>query len=281
MVLPPKSAKHTKKPPLSRFCDNYLLVSPLRLAYHPGHSASCQGRQSIYENALLPRVSTRKWRITKMEIRLAIVDDDADFLTAFCDYTEQAPGFTRPLGYQNAKAALRGLERHAFDVVLVDLILGRSSGSDLIRDIKARHPKAHIIALSGHSEKELVHQVMSNGAEGYLLKNQSLREILEDVQEFIVTGVVINPEVLKIILAGLQNAQTQDKKLDNLTKKERQILERLSVGKSYKDIADELGRSPQTIYSHSKRMYRKIDVSSKTEAVVLFMNSNRPPATTN
>jgi len=216
-----------------------------------------------------------------MEIRLAIIDDDADFLTAFCDYTEQSPGFSRPVGYQDPKAALRGMERHAFDLVLVDLMLGRSSGSDLIRDIKVRHPKTHIIALSGHSDTELVHQVMANGAEGYLLKNQSLRDILEDVREFFAKGVVINPDVLKIILGGLQNAQIQDKKLDNLTKKERQILERLALGKSYKEIADELGRSPQTIYSHSKRMYRKIDVSSKTEAVVLFMNSNRPPAATN
>ena len=215
-----------------------------------------------------------------MEIRLAIIDDDADFLSAFCDYTEQVPGFSRPVAYQDPKAALRGLERHTFDIVLVDLMLGRYLGSDLIREIKARNPATHIIALSGHSDKELVNQVMANGANGYLLKNQSMRDILKDLQEFFAKGVVINPEVLKIILGGLQNSQTQDKKLDDLTKKERQILERLAIGKSYKEIADELGRSPQTIYSHSKRMYRKMGVNSKTEAVVLFMNSNRKSAAT-
>ena len=77
-----------------------------------------------------------------MEIRLAIVDDDADFLAAFCDYTEQVLGFSRPVGYLDPKTALRGMERNTFDVVLVDLLLGRASGCELIRDIKAKYPKA-------------------------------------------------------------------------------------------------------------------------------------------
>src|SRR5271165_6844577 len=98
------------------------------------------------------KVPPRQVGHTKMEIRLAIVDDDADFLAAFCDYTEQILGFSRPVGFQDPKSALRGMDRNAYDVVLVDLLLGRSSGCELIREIKNEHPKTHIIVLSGHSE---------------------------------------------------------------------------------------------------------------------------------
>jgi len=215
----------------------------------------------------------------KMEIRLAIIDDDADFLAAFCDYTEQILGFSRPVGFQDPKAALRGMERHAYDVVLVDLLLGRSSGCELIRDIKLKHPKTHIIVLSGHSDDALIGSALSNGAEGYLLKTQSMRDILKALEGYFAGGLAMETNVMKKIIRRFQDSKTQDQSIDTLTKKERIILGLLSSGKSYKEIADEMQRSPQTVYSHSKRMYRKLAVKSKTEAVVLYLKSNREPTT--
>jgi DNA-binding NarL/FixJ family response regulator len=210
-----------------------------------------------------------------MEIRLAIVDDDADFLTAFCDYTEQVLGFSRPVGYQDPKAALRGMERNVYDVVLVDLLLGRASGCELIRDIKAKFPKVHIIVLSGHSEDALIGSALSNGAEGYLLKTQTMREILKALEGYVAGGLAMETNVMKKIIRRFQTNQTHEKSIDTLTKKERVVLGHLAEGKSYKEIADEMQRSPQTIYSHSKRMYRKLGVKSKTEAVVLYLQATR------
>ena len=210
-----------------------------------------------------------------MEIRLAIVDDDADFLTAFCDYTEQVLGFSRPVGYQDPKAALRGMERNVYDVVLVDLLLGRASGCELIRDIKAKFPKVHIIVLSGHSEDALIGSALSNGAEGYLLKTQTMREILKALEGYVAGGLAMETNVMKKIIRRFQTNQTPEKSIDTLTKKERVVLGHLAEGKSYKEIADEMQRSPQTIYSHSKRMYRKLGVKSKTEAVVLYLQATR------
>ncbi len=214
-----------------------------------------------------------------MEIRLAIIDDDADFLAAFADYTEQVLGFSRPVGFQDPKAALRGMDRAVYDIVLVDLLLGRSSGCELIREIKTKHPKTHIIVLSGHSEDALINSALSNGAEGYLLKTQSIREILKALEGYVAGGLAMETNVMKKIIRRFQDARTQDKSIDTLTKKERIILGHLALGKSYKEIADELQRSPQTVYSHSKRMYKKLGVKSKTEAVVLYLKSNREPAT--
>lgn len=214
-----------------------------------------------------------------MEIRLAIIDDDADFLAAFCDYTEQVLGFSRPVGYQDPKTALRAMERNTFDVVLVDLLLGRSSGCELIRDIKIKHPKIHIIVLSGHSEDALIGSALSNGAEGYLLKTQSMREILKALEGYVAGGLAMETNVMKKIIRRFQTTQTHEKSLEKLTKKEAIVLGHLAEGKSYKEIADEMQRSAQTIYSHSKRMYRKLGVKSKTEAVVLYMQAHRqsPP----
>ncbi len=213
-----------------------------------------------------------------MEIRLAIIDDDADFLAAFCDYTEQVLGFSRPVGYQDPKAAMRGMERNSYDVVLVDLMLGRSSGCEVIRDIKLKHPKTHIIVLSGHSEDALIGSALSNGAEGYLLKTQPMREILKALEGYFAGGLAMETNVMKKIIRRFQDAKTHEKSISTLTKKERIILGLLASGKSYKEIADELKRSPQTVYSHSKRMYRKLGVKSKTEAVVLYLQSTRDAA---
>ncbi len=213
-----------------------------------------------------------------MEIRLAIIDDDADFLAAFCDYTEQVLGFSRPVGYQDPKAAMRGMERNSYDVVLVDLMLGRSSGCEVIRDIKLKHPKTHIIVLSGHSEDALIGSALSNGAEGYLLKTQPMREILKALEGYFAGGLAMETNVMKKIIRRFQDAKTHEKSISTLTKKERIILGLLASGKSYKEIADELKRSPQTVYSHSKRMYRKLGVKSKTEAVVLYLQSTRDSA---
>jgi len=218
-----------------------------------------------------------------MEIRLAIIDDNADFIAAFCDYTEQVLGFSRPVGYQDPKAALRAMERHIFDVVLVDLLLGRSSGCELIRDIKAKHPKIHIVVLSGHSDDSLISSALAYGAEGYLLKSQPMREILKALEGYVAGGLAMDTDVMKKIIGQFRHKQNHDKSVETLTKKERVILGFLASGKSYKEIADEMQRSPQTIYSHSKRMYRKLGVKSKTEAAVLFLNGERsadsPPAT--
>jgi DNA-binding NarL/FixJ family response regulator len=215
-----------------------------------------------------------------MEIRLAIVDDDEDFLTTFCDYTEQVLGFSRPVGYQDPKAALRGMERNTFDVVLVDLLLGRASGCELIRDIKTKFPKVHIIVLSGHSEDQLIGSALSNGAEGYLLKTQSMQDILKALEGYVAGGLAMETNVMKKIIRRFQNTQRHEKTIDTLTKKEKIVLGHLAEGKSYKEIADQMQRSPQTIYSHSKRMYRKLGVKSKTEAVVLYLQATRPASTT-
>jgi DNA-binding NarL/FixJ family response regulator len=212
-----------------------------------------------------------------MEIRLAIIDDNPDFIAAFCDYTEQVLGFSRPIGYQDPKSALRAMERHIFDVVLVDLLLGRSSGCELIRDIKAKHPKTHIVVLSGHSEDNLIATALAYGAEGYLLKSQPIRDILKALEGYVAGGLAMDTDVMKKIIGQFRDKQNHDKSIETLTKKERIILGLLASGKSYKEIADEMKRSPQTIYSHSKRMYRKLGVKSKTEAAVLYLQGERPP----
>ena len=214
-----------------------------------------------------------------MEIRLAIIDDNADFIAGFCDYTEQVLGFSRPVGFQDPKAALRAMERQVYDVVLVDLLLGRSSGCELIRDIKAKHPKVHIVVLSGHSEDSLIASALAYGAEGYLLKTQPMREILKALEGYVAGGLAMDTDVMKKIIGQFRDKQNHDKSIETLTKKERVILGFLASGKSYKEIADEMQRSPQTVYSHSKRMYKKLGVKSKTEAVVLYLKANREPTT--
>lgn len=212
-----------------------------------------------------------------MEIKLAIVDDDPDFLTSFADYAARTVGFARPACFESARTALKGLQRYIFDVILVDLVLGRASGTDLIMEIKQLRRDAKVLVLSAHSDDFRVTEAFKLGADGYLLKTQSLREILAAVQNYHEGGIAMHSQVFGKVLSQLRAPQNFDPVHKDLTPRERTILKSLALGHNYKDIATTLQLSTETVYSHSKRLFRKLGVRSKTEAVVRYLGSRSEP----
>ncbi len=206
-----------------------------------------------------------------MEIKLAIIDDDRDFLATFSDFTERVFGFTRPSVFDKRATLLAAMTRARFDVILVDLLLGRTSGCELIREIKELDPGAKILVLSGHCDDYLVDEALGSGADGYLLKTLPLREILSTVQSYLAGGVAMDPKVMRRVLGRFRAAGKPSVVAESLTSRESEILKRLASGRSYKEISFGLGISTQTVYSHAKRLFRKLGVRSKTEAVAVYL----------
>lgn len=209
-----------------------------------------------------------------MEIGLAIIDDDVDFLKTFSDYAARTVGFSPPATYSSASQALRDIARKQFDVILVDLLIGRVSGCDLIHEIKTLKPDARLLVLSAHSEDHFISEALALGADGYLLKTQSLREILDSIKNYFGGGVAIEPNVIRKVIGKFRAERAAKNSIaTDLTPRETTILNLLAKGNSYKEIAATLELCPQTVYSHSKRMFRKLGVKSKTEAVVKFLRT--------
>ena len=216
----------------------------------------------------------------RMEIQLAIIDDDQEFLSAFCDYASRTVGFSLPAAYTSPTAALRDIQKSQFDVIIVDLLIGRSSGCDLIQNIRELRVDAKVFVLSAFSDDHLVSEAFRLGADGYLLKTTPIKEILNSIRNYFSGGVAIDSIVMNKVLNQLR-APTQENSLElSLTPRERSVLKQLSTGRNYKEIAQSLSVSPETIYSHSKRLFRKLGVKSKTEAVVCYLAAQRQEKST-
>lgn len=206
-----------------------------------------------------------------MEIQLAIVDEDAEYLDRIADFAERTVGFARPAVFRSAAAARRGLVRRDYDVIVVDVALGRSTGPELIREIHAARPGARIVVLTSQLDDHLVTESFAQGADGYLLKTQPLAEILSTLLAFFRGGLAVEARVMARVIGHLRTGRSFEVSIGSLSSRENSILRRLSHGESYKTIATSLGLSPQTVYTHAKRMFRKLGVGSKTEAVARYL----------
>lgn len=213
-----------------------------------------------------------------MEIQLAIVDDDSEFPARFADFAERTVGFARPTIFRSAAAARRGLARHPFDIVLLDVALGRSTGCDLIREIRQDRPATRLVVVSDRTDDHLVTNAFAQGADGYLLKSRAPGAILDVLLDFFRGGVAVDARILATIVGHLRADRSFGAAISQLSGRENAILRRLSCGDSYKDIAIALELSPQTVYTHAKSMFRKLGVGSKTEAVARFLRPGATPA---
>jgi DNA-binding NarL/FixJ family response regulator len=175
--------------------------------------------------------------------------------------------------YQTGAEALAGLASRAPDVLLVDLGLPDMSGLELIRFASARYPQCEILVISIFGDEANVLAALESGARGYLLKGSLQHDIAFDIREIRNGGSPLSPVIARQMLKRLRipkrgaSAQTAETDETTLTAREGEILNAISRGFSYAETAQMLGVSVGTVHSFLKRIYRKLAVHSKTEAV--------------
>ena len=176
--------------------------------------------------------------------------------------------------YRNGSEALAGLALHAPDVLLVDLGLPDMPGLDLIRFAAERHPECDILVISIFGDETNVLAALEAGARGYLLKGSLQHDIALDIRDIRNGGSPLSPVIARQMLKrlrirGLAPAGRRSEGEDEtaLTPREAEILNAISRGFSYAETAQMLGLSVGTVHSFLKRIYRKLAVHSKTEAV--------------
>jgi len=156
------------------------------------------------------------------------------------------------------------------DVILLDIGLPGISGLGAIKLIKGRIPKSEIIMLTVFDDANKIFQAISSGASGYLLKNTSLEKIKESVIEVHNGGAQMSSSIARKVFNYFNKSVSKESEY-NLTNKEKEIVAQIVDGLSYKMIAANLGNSIETIKTHAKNIYKKLQVNSKAEVIAKSM----------
>ncbi|TDS65086.1 LuxR C-terminal-related transcriptional regulator [Myroides indicus] len=168
--------------------------------------------------------------------------------------------------YETIKKFYRGFDDIDPDIFWIDLNLPDGSGIDVIRHIKKYRPDALCMVCSFFDSEEMVFKALQNGADGYLLKGESNKKILEALQDLYNGGAPMSSTIAKKVIMSFQSYNAIQENF-SLTIREKEILEHLSNGEQYKEIGGKLNVSIETIKKHIKNIYNKLHVNNRTEAV--------------
>lgn len=154
------------------------------------------------------------------------------------------------------------------DILLSDIDLpGELNGVDLIARTQLHHPDITSMAYTIHENRDVVFAAIKAGACGYLLKSSSPRELIESLGELAEGGAPMTPKIARKVIMDMQKMQGSEGTESHLTQREKEILQQIDLGLSYKEIASKLHISPHTVHTHIKKIYEKVQVGSRDEVV--------------
>jgi DNA-binding NarL/FixJ family response regulator len=205
------------------------------------------------------------------EISVCIVDDNRDLRNALEEIIDMAEGYKCLCTIGTAQQAIRELPQIKPDVVLMDINLGsEESGIDCVRILKQQIPATNFMMCTVYEEDEKIFEALSAGASGYILKKTAPSKMLEAIRELYQGGAPMSSQIARKVVAAFQNKPAnngQPALLEQLSNREKEILEQLSKGLMYKEIAAELFISPETVRKHVYHIYEKLHVTNRVEAV--------------
>ncbi|RPE08817.1 DNA-binding response regulator [Chitinophaga lutea] len=193
----------------------------------------------------------------KTNTTIAIVDDHPIVLEGLQRLLQNAEGMEISGCFTTGAELIDFIRGQKVDIVLLDISLPDIGGIELCREIKQLSPTTHVLALSNHSERSLILQMLQNGATGYLLKNIAVGELITCIEEAR-AGLVTFSKAVKEIMA--RPSVSDLKGATQLTKREKEILHLIAEGKTTTQIAQELNLSPLTVETHRKNLIQKFQV---------------------
>ncbi|HYL98028.1 MAG TPA: response regulator transcription factor, partial [Blastocatellia bacterium] len=200
-------------------------------------------------------------------IKVAIIEDHLKFRECLEFLLENTAGYKCAGSFRSMEEALEKISRDLPDVVLVDIGLPGMSGVDGVRILKERHPSLLMLMNTVYDDDERIFQALCAGASGYLLKKTPPARLLESLKEAMAGGAPMSPEVARRVLAIFREIRPPERADYKLTPHELRLLKLLTEGHSYKTAATQLGVSVKTISFHLQKIYEKLQVHSKSEAV--------------
>lgn len=203
-------------------------------------------------------------------IRLCLVEDNPDTREGFLKLLGHSPNIECVGAYDTAEKAERAIPSLMPDVVLMDISLPGRSGIDCIAKLKHTCPQVEWVVLTTHEDTDLIFNALRAGASGYLLKHTAPDELIAAIKEVVQGGAPMSIKIARRLVSHFHPTS----KLGNgeaLSSRENEILSYLAKGLSCKQIADRIHLSPHTVNNHMRKIYRKLHVQTRTEAVVKFL----------
>jgi DNA-binding NarL/FixJ family response regulator len=205
--------------------------------------------------------------------KIAVVDDSPDLRENISGYLEAFPQFRCVATYASAKEALAGLPSDKPDVVLMDINLGVGvmDGIECVRHLKALLPTVQVLMLTVFEDSEKIFRTLAAGAGGYLLKRQRPEELIAAIREVMAGGAPMSTSIARKVVKSFQAAAPHGTEGMELSNRESEVLAALAQGLAYKQIADQLNVSIHTVRNYIRRIYEKLHVRSRTEAVAKYL----------
>lgn len=206
-----------------------------------------------------------------MAITVSIVEDQAGLRQSIAEYVNGAAGYRCVSAYASAEEALKGLPQDGPQVVLMDINLGGMSGIECVRKLRELAPTMQILMLTVYEDSELIFKALAAGASGYLLKRSPPPQLLEAIADVVVGGSPMSSAIARKVVQSFQTPRRQTEEHAALSPREREVVEALARGDAYKQIADRLGISIPTVRTYIRRIYDKLHVHTRTEAVAKYL----------
>jgi DNA-binding NarL/FixJ family response regulator len=206
-----------------------------------------------------------------MQVKVAIVDDDEGIRTSLAALIRRAPALKLAGDYPDAETALKEIPRHPPDVVLMDINLPGIKGVECVRQLKSTLPKVQFLMLTVYEDSDSLFNSLKAGASGYLLKRTASARLLEAIRDVHGGGSPMTPQLARRVVQFFSKPAEGELSASRLTPGEREFLDQLANGYAYKEIADRMKISIDTVRSYVRTVYEKLHVHSRTEAVVKYL----------
>jgi DNA-binding NarL/FixJ family response regulator len=208
----------------------------------------------------------RETAVTSTEITVAIVEDDRATREALDALIGSTAGFRVTATFGSVEDSLRHLIA-APDLLLLDINLPGMPGSVGVRHFRERFPRLQIVMLTVFAEEQRIFESLCNGACGYLLKRTPPARLLDALREAHEGGSPMSPDIARKVVSAFQQQDPLQEPATALTPHEIRILRMLAAGDSYKEVADQLDISVNTVRNYIRSIYDKLQVHTKSEAV--------------
>lgn len=205
-----------------------------------------------------------------MTTRVAIVEDNEGTRSSLIGILERAKDFQVVGSYADAESALAEAPSRRPDVVLMDIKLPQMNGADCVAAMKTTLPKTQFIMLTMYADDEWLFNSLLAGANGYLLKRTPPAKLLEAIHDVCAGGSPMTPEIARRVVQCFRRQSPKSDDLGKLTPREKQVLDQLVQGFRYKEVCGNLNLSMDTVRTHIRKIYDKLRVHSRTEALLKY-----------
>ena len=202
-----------------------------------------------------------------MSISIAIVEDLDEVRNGLKSFLSLSEGFSVLDTFTTAEEALYDIPKLKPDIVIMDINLPGMNGIECIRQVKSKVPLTQFMMFTVYENDEKVFEALKAGASGYLLKNTGLVQLIESLKELHNGGSPMSSNIARKLVSVFRETEKNSQPVETLSNRENEILLLLSKGLLYKEIAEQLSIATNTVRQHIHKIYEKLHVQNRTEAI--------------